>query len=128
MAHSPRNDNALFWGVAGGILGMFGYVAGVMGVSSLLGVTLPLEAGYLTYVVGAIVGRISYYVVWKRGAAKQYAREGRCVQCGYDLTGNVSGRCPGCGAATGKRKRQSNQDIPGELLNRSAVCLYESVH
>ena len=24
-------------------------------------------------------------------------RKGRCVQCDYDLTGNVSGRCPECG-------------------------------
>jgi len=23
---------------------------------------------------------------------------GRCQTCGYDLTGNVSGRCPECGA------------------------------
>lgn len=26
-------------------------------------------------------------------------RRGLCVQCGYDLTGNVSGRCPECGQA-----------------------------
>jgi hypothetical protein len=25
---------------------------------------------------------------------------GRCRQCGYDSTGNVSGRCPECGAPT----------------------------
>lgn len=25
---------------------------------------------------------------------------GLCVQCGYDLTGNVSGTCPECGVAT----------------------------
>jgi hypothetical protein len=24
-------------------------------------------------------------------------REYLCIQCGYDLTGSVSGRCPGCG-------------------------------
>jgi hypothetical protein len=26
---------------------------------------------------------------------------GQCPQCGYDLTGNVSGVCPECGEATG---------------------------
>ena len=26
-------------------------------------------------------------------------RAGRCVNCGYDLTGNVSGSCPECGTA-----------------------------
>lgn len=25
-------------------------------------------------------------------------RRGICVECGYDLTGNVSGICPECGA------------------------------
>ena len=25
--------------------------------------------------------------------------KGHCARCGYDLTGNVSGRCPECGAA-----------------------------
>jgi len=29
---------------------------------------------------------------------------GHCQQCGYDLTGNVSGRCPECGTAVGDDK------------------------
>jgi hypothetical protein len=28
-------------------------------------------------------------------------RHGRCVKCGYDLTGNVSGACPECGRKLG---------------------------
>lgn len=27
---------------------------------------------------------------------------GRCYRCGYDLTGNVSGRCPECGEHVGR--------------------------
>ncbi len=30
-------------------------------------------------------------------------RRGLCLRCGYDLTGNVSGRCPECGTACGLR-------------------------
>ncbi len=31
---------------------------------------------------------------WREGKPRQ----GHCRRCGYDLTGNVSGRCPECGA------------------------------
>jgi hypothetical protein len=38
-------------------------------------------------------------VVAVRGPLRRYRRRkrGACLQCGYDLTGNVSGRCPECG-------------------------------
>ncbi|MCP4251307.1 MAG: hypothetical protein GY778_30090 [bacterium] len=32
-------------------------------------------------------------------ATRRKPRPGRCDQCGYDLTGNVSGRCPECGVS-----------------------------
>ncbi len=30
---------------------------------------------------------------------RERRKRGLCVKCGYDLTGNVSGRCPECGEA-----------------------------
>jgi hypothetical protein len=38
-------------------------------------------------------------VVWKKHEFKPPfdPRGLRCIYCGYDLTGNVSGRCPECG-------------------------------
>jgi hypothetical protein len=36
-------------------------------------------------------------LVW---ADRRRIRPGHCRECGYDLTGNVSGRCPECGAST----------------------------
>ncbi|HET6246698.1 MAG TPA: hypothetical protein VFE47_03285 [Tepidisphaeraceae bacterium] len=37
-------------------------------------------------------------------------RENRCLACGYDLTANVSGRCPECGlaAASGKQRASAS--------------------
>lgn len=36
-----------------------------------------------------------------RGPPRRYRRhdKGLCLKCGYNLTGNVSGRCPECGEA-----------------------------
>jgi hypothetical protein len=38
-------------------------------------------------------------IAFVRGPFRRYRRrkKGQCVKCGYDLTGNVSGRCPECG-------------------------------
>ena len=33
-------------------------------------------------------------VLWRRD---WHVPPGHCLRCGYDLTGNVSGRCPECG-------------------------------
>jgi hypothetical protein len=35
---------------------------------------------------------------------------GRCVACGYNLTGNISGVCPECGTAVAKDRAQ--QQLP----------------
>jgi hypothetical protein len=41
---------------------------------------------------------VSGWTTYRRRSAL-YARleDGRCLHCGYDLTGNVSGKCPECG-------------------------------
>ena len=40
------------------------------------------------------------FVAFIRGPLRRYRRRrrGLCLKCGYDLTGNVSGVCPECGA------------------------------
>ncbi len=41
-------------------------------------------------------------IVGVRGPLRRWRRRRRgcCTKCGYDLTGNTSGRCPECGKAT----------------------------
>ncbi|OWY70390.1 hypothetical protein B7486_16510 [cyanobacterium TDX16] len=45
----------------------------------------------------AILAAVSWFTLRK---ARRRIAEGHCVQCGYDLTGNTSGRCSECGAVT----------------------------
>jgi len=43
-------------------------------------------------------------VSWRLGVIEERRGcSGRCMQCGYDLTGNVTGLCPECGTATNPR-------------------------
>jgi hypothetical protein len=40
------------------------------------------------------------HVVGRRASLKmRFTRRPVCLCCGYDLTGNISGRCPECGRA-----------------------------
>jgi len=51
---------------------------------------------------------------WTRFVNKLYARQPapRCRNCGYDLTGNVSGTCPECGKIDSQRSRKRPADGP----------------
>lgn len=80
-----------FFDVAG-IEGMEWY--GVMFGFSLVGLLLGLPVFTLAA------------AVWNRWfLGRTWIREGCCKQCGYNLTGNVSGICPECGTA-----------VPGDLI------------
>jgi hypothetical protein len=50
---------------------------------------------------GAALGFLWLALASHRKASRQRKRlkNGHCVPCGYDLTGNVSGVCPECGTA-----------------------------
>jgi hypothetical protein len=55
---------------------------------------MPLWALLVLFAVYPLVG-------FTRGPVRRWqrSRKGLCLQCGYDLTGNVSGVCPECGEA-----------------------------
>ena len=52
---------------------------------------------WLCFLAAFVVVTAATAILWHRG--QRYPR-GHCQVCGYDLTGNVSGVCPECGAKT----------------------------
>ena len=73
----------------------FAHSAGVAQGTRLRYLVFPLWAAALPPLVAP--------ALWLRRAALRRRRArraaaGRCARCGYDLTGNVSGVCPECGA------------------------------
>jgi hypothetical protein len=74
---------------------------GFIGVSNLVGFdmqTLAIEgcaALLLAFVLGVP------FLVARRDTANR-RQPGHCKDCGYNLTGNVSGVCPECGTEIGK--------------------------
>lgn len=62
-------------------------LAGIMAVVAV--VILPV-----TFLVAFFISELSASTARRRQGR---AARGYCVNCGYDLTGNESGRCPECG-------------------------------
>jgi len=100
-----RGLRGLLWrvlGLSGGIVGglLVAFAVGVVAAKFsetqpwrdiLTRVIVPLVAGTVAGVWAA--RRILAMCPWVGDA-------GHCANCGYDLTGNVSGLCPECGTAT----------------------------
>lgn len=58
------------------------------------------QFGCVSWFLGGLLGYVTakrFERAELRGAAR--VAQGLCPQCGYNLTGNVSGRCPECGRA-----------------------------
>ena len=65
------------------------------GTIVLWGVRLPIW-------IPLIVTAIPTVILWRRGSRPP---AGHCQRCGYNLTGNVSGRCSECGERSGEPAR-----------------------
>jgi hypothetical protein len=61
---------------------------GVLGASTLSRVTIPIWLVFLPAFV------LTAFLWWRD---RRRFPPGHCQNCGYNLTGNVSGRCPECG-------------------------------
>jgi hypothetical protein len=57
-------------------------------------ITTPFIAGMILMWTSVVAALIATVVFWYRN---QRIPPGHCQTCGYNLTGNTSGRCPECG-------------------------------
>jgi hypothetical protein len=72
---------------------------------------LDIESAVLHGIAGGLISCLAGMVTAVAAdpllrRVRRFARRGGCRACGYDLTGNVSGRCPECGCATRILRRE----------------------
>ena len=65
-------------------------------------------AAYATLIAGVIWNALLFAAGTSQRRRHQWAEEGRCLNCGYDLTANQSGVCPECGTQTSNGGRHGD--------------------
>ena len=68
---------------------------GIFGVESYE-ISLAIPVLLFIWIAGIAFGIKGWFV-------ERMSRQGRCIQCGYDLTGNSNHRCPECGMPFGRQ-------------------------
>jgi hypothetical protein len=63
---------------------------------------VAVVGSYLSCFTGTIVSR---RLLGRGSLHSRRRRKGLCTECGYDLTGNVSGKCPECGVHVNPKAR-----------------------
>ncbi|MEM6458274.1 MAG: carbon starvation protein A [Planctomycetota bacterium] len=98
------------WQAAGGLAAKVGaFVKGAANFLVVLGLPVSVAVALMGVLVASFAGttldtacRLQRYVVQElAGTLLPRRRASDCAACGYDLTGNVSGVCPECGAVVG---------------------------
>lgn len=78
-------------------------------VAIAAGIAALYSIGAARYCVG-VLQWLPGHERWAR------ARKGLCANCGYDLTANVSGRCPECGAIVDRKLGGRQASIAPSLI------------
>jgi hypothetical protein len=102
-----------YWATMVVVVAAVGALSGAMWATlplrlTALGLRGPTAGGVVmaaSWLLGWGVGLLGFQVTWRRALPHLRAEllaAGRCLGCGYDLTGNASGACPECGAAVPK--------------------------
>lgn len=93
------SDIALYRGVlAGFITLMLGSCVGSPLLIKVYGQVHGRETAVaIAWLAAITIGILIALLSRRADQPAKWAAEGKCRQCGYDLTGNVSGICPECG-------------------------------
>jgi len=78
----------------GGLFVMGGYIAGQL-TTSIFAAAIAWALGCALMAIGIVTAMINWSHTHELHSRRR--RGGRCTTCGYDLRGNVTGRCPECG-------------------------------
>ncbi len=86
------------WGILSEPVVWVGVLAAFVFLNQIMVVAVVVAAGGLLAILALLSLRCRQCGKWVSSLALRRWNQGRCMNCGYDLTGNVSGRCPECGA------------------------------
>jgi len=106
VARSGSRTALVYGGV---VLFLFGGLLTLEAVgrsSELMRATRDLPARWIV-LAGLLLWLVLFTLLMRHAAhiarQRRERAKGRCTTCDYDLTGNVSGRCPECGTSVGAR-------------------------
>ncbi|HUU98153.1 MAG TPA: hypothetical protein VM487_20670 [Phycisphaerae bacterium] len=98
----PKTRHYVLWGVilgtAAGVVEPMVAAIGEADYWATVGIYVA-QIGGGGCLLGALIGLALARRAQRR--CEERRAKGLCINCGYDLTGNVSGRCPECGTAVG---------------------------
>ena len=91
-------------------------------VKALFGETVVFSASWGCVHIGVSIcwGIMAGVTAWRILAGYQATGPGHCTACGYNLRGNVSGRCPECGQAVRSPAEDGTRSFPHSPRSRKA--------
>ena len=132
--HHAWQGRYLSWTAAGSLgVKVSAFVDGAANFLKAMGIPESIAVALMGVLVASFAGttldtacRLQRYVVQELAAACLPTRSATaCIECGYDLQGNVTGTCPKCGWQIDPRKmaEASNQPASVNTTNSNAANL-----
>lgn len=107
--YTPINGGLIAWGVCGLFVWRSRHPFGLLDASRCAGwmllgcsLTLPSKVDFAVQTIGIVVALLGIVLASLFIKPREITGAGLCENCGYNLTGNISGICPECGTETAK--------------------------